>query len=962
MSVYSEADLKLYNEADVALYEAALNGSYSAPYALAGEATTTYTSSYAQLSSGYASTVAADSKPLPTPSKSAVGITVRLWVSTFLFLSSALSNKGRDADILARFYWNERLQLLLERPAHSPQEVRRRNEEIAALQQRFVAMAEPVVEQIVAEVSEPLKCRTIKPLEVGGIAGGDKFIARNLFLKFCSDRRQLELYGGAHFAQKAAAHELKSLNALISAAVPGLHFPLMCVFMVRGYRVVVISKLPISGSTLVYGSADAGRTVLTDPHFDKLMRQAAAKLNLAPHPVREGGTGNVKTVAGPVDLEGHRGADARTYVCDVARLFPTTHPIKGIPGCHLYKLFRQEFVQRCAEPLSSDAFSHFGAVDAKVHNARAREAFTHLMTVAVPAAASAALTAGWRMADVKERLHTDGINLRFAGAVLLHLGTEAAAARELLMEMMCRTAKNELYGLMRSVEGGDSARRVACVAYLSRAFVAASRSAYWLSEGVAVLRQYFEFVRTPSYNDGPTVSALVEPLLTPLLADEAACVRMVQRACELAGLELSEKPLSLADVLAPERIESFKTRVKMMRFDASHYESARSFEETEQMYLEAISKAQTERGADDVQTIKHMLHLALLYSGGGRQRGKDAKEWFEKAIAASAALRGPASLTTAEIREQYVSFLASFDPALGAEQVQQVLAIKRGVASGIEVELAATLDMAAGLAAVQWRFEDALRDTQEALRLKKAHSNPADCAASTVLLGKIMFLLGRHDAAQKELEAATATLEASSGPNDTRLAHALDVLAQNCLALGDAPRAAALLQRALALKRSSLGDLHVSVAATLDHLAVCRMRQDQRAEAAALSKEALDMITTLAGVQHHARGIALWNRALVLSGTPEAAQLHTDALHVLSTHYATTHPLMQFAASAPGPGHKWLSHPELFGWSGQSETKLGFDIQMLSPELLEVLFAAGVTLDDLKDPIQGALFVSVIDR
>jgi hypothetical protein len=46
--------------------------------------------------------------------------------------------------------------------------------------------------------------------------------------------------------RKAAGHELKSLNSLISCNVRSLHFPLMALANYLGYRVIVISKVCLS--------------------------------------------------------------------------------------------------------------------------------------------------------------------------------------------------------------------------------------------------------------------------------------------------------------------------------------------------------------------------------------------------------------------------------------------------------------------------------------------------------------------------------------------------------------------------------------------------------------------------------------------------------------------------------------------------------------------------------------------
>jgi hypothetical protein len=48
----------------------------------------------------------------------------------------------------------------------------------------------------------------IKPIAIGGIAGGEKYMHRDLFIKFAKDHYNIQLYGGDEWAQKAAYHEV----------------------------------------------------------------------------------------------------------------------------------------------------------------------------------------------------------------------------------------------------------------------------------------------------------------------------------------------------------------------------------------------------------------------------------------------------------------------------------------------------------------------------------------------------------------------------------------------------------------------------------------------------------------------------------------------------------------------------------------------------------------------------------
>ena len=180
--------------------------------------------------------------------------------------------------------------------------------------------AEVLCTRIVLDMSLPNDSKLIKSVDVGGIAGGEKFIAANLFVKFAS-KDVSGLYGSDAAACAAAAHELKGARAYVGLDLPDIRPPLLCMVDVYGMRLLVSSVLPIGADTLVYGSADAGKTVHCDARADAVMRQAGQMLNLAPHVV--GRTPEVQQeLTGPCDIEVHRGKDGRTYVLDTARVFP----------------------------------------------------------------------------------------------------------------------------------------------------------------------------------------------------------------------------------------------------------------------------------------------------------------------------------------------------------------------------------------------------------------------------------------------------------------------------------------------------------------------------------------------------------------------------------------------------------------------------------------------------------------
>lgn len=99
-------------------------------------------------------------------------------------------------------------QNLLERPTLTPEEAKQRHADIDTLTQRFIEVAKPIVKTIVTELGVPLEKKTIKPVNVGGIAGGEKYVMKQLFFKFAKDDVNIRLYGSDDWAQKAALHEV----------------------------------------------------------------------------------------------------------------------------------------------------------------------------------------------------------------------------------------------------------------------------------------------------------------------------------------------------------------------------------------------------------------------------------------------------------------------------------------------------------------------------------------------------------------------------------------------------------------------------------------------------------------------------------------------------------------------------------------------------------------------------------
>jgi tetratricopeptide (TPR) repeat protein len=332
---------------------------------------------------------------------------------------------------------------------------------VIRLAQDFATLASQYGKTIISEHALPESKRTIKPRkDLGGVLGGEKFIVLGILFKFATDEKNLfkSLADPLEAANKIAGLELKGLKCYFSTRTPNLSFPLMALIDYKGYRLVAMSVLPIDKATLKYGSADAGRSVLTeDDDLTVLIREASLQLNLKPHLV--GRKGEEIELASAADLEGHVGYDGRFYMLDFSRTMPPVHTgLKDRPD-HLYQQFRPEFVRAHSTPLSADACSMFGRHQASEHDREIVEATSYLKNTHIPDVARKVVAEAEDARDIvffslSEALHRRGVNMRYLGLVhheLLRFRTDCRLQDISLIEMCARVVKNKLRGRMRSV-------------------------------------------------------------------------------------------------------------------------------------------------------------------------------------------------------------------------------------------------------------------------------------------------------------------------------------------------------------------------------------------------------------------------------------------------------------------------------------------------------------------------------
>eukprot|EP00466_Bigelowiella_natans_P020971 jgi/Bigna1/132391/aug1.17_g7099 len=271
---------------------------------------------------------------------------------------------------------------------------------VILLHDKFEASARLSATTIIREIWLPVKDKSIKPVSVGGLAGGTKFAHDGVLFKLATDPRLSSggryLYGGQapnlQFAGKACAQELRSASAYFS------HFfhdgevevtvPMMLMIDWGGFRLVAMPILDMKGAELIYGSDDGGLTVHNDDkRFDEFMKEAGAVLHLAEHRVGD------KTLSAGGDVEGHRLTNGRYVLLDLARTWPPESPAEAkhlmdISSAVFFRLLRREFLQlikadRLFPPLASDALCGWGRGMRRDHHLRVKSATRYMLSALI---------------------------------------------------------------------------------------------------------------------------------------------------------------------------------------------------------------------------------------------------------------------------------------------------------------------------------------------------------------------------------------------------------------------------------------------------------------------------------------------------------------------------------------------------------------------------------------------------
>ena len=162
----------------------------------------------------------------------------------------------------------------------------------------FTTTARTYGRVIISELDLPYGSKTVRPLVIGGVLGGSKYIVRGVLFKVPTGEGFESYPDPIAIANKIQGHELKGANAYFRAyfnrgTLGVVSFPLMAIIDYKGHRLTAMARLPVDGSnTLIYGSDNAGGecTVHNDqPCWSQFVKEVSeTDLGLKSHFVRSG--------------------------------------------------------------------------------------------------------------------------------------------------------------------------------------------------------------------------------------------------------------------------------------------------------------------------------------------------------------------------------------------------------------------------------------------------------------------------------------------------------------------------------------------------------------------------------------------------------------------------------------------------------------------------------------------------
>ncbi|XP_032674244.1 clustered mitochondria protein homolog isoform X2 [Odontomachus brunneus] len=230
--------------------------------------------------------------------------------------------------------WNEELQTTRELPRKNLPERLLRERAIFKVHSDFVAAATRGAMAVIDG--------NVMAINPGEEAKMQMFIWNNIFFSLGFDvRDHYKELGGDAAAFVAPRNDLQGVRVYAVVDLPGLYTLGTVVIDYRGYRVTAQSIIPgilerEQEQSVVYGSIDFGKTVLTHPKYLELLNKAGQQLKILPHKVIND-AGEEVELCSSVECKGIIGNDSRHYVLDLLRTFPPDVNFLKLEGVELSK-------------------------------------------------------------------------------------------------------------------------------------------------------------------------------------------------------------------------------------------------------------------------------------------------------------------------------------------------------------------------------------------------------------------------------------------------------------------------------------------------------------------------------------------------------------------------------------------------------------------------------------------------
>eukprot|EP01129_Flabellula_baltica_P017289 TRINITY_DN953_c0_g1_i1.p1 TRINITY_DN953_c0_g1~~TRINITY_DN953_c0_g1_i1.p1 ORF type:complete len:572 (+),score=91.19 TRINITY_DN953_c0_g1_i1:93-1808(+) len=312
----------------------------------------------------------------------------------------------------------------------------------------FERSAEDIAKIIIQEKNLPNYLRSVKQVDIGGI-NSRKYMSRGIVFKYPEDTMGDSgswVFGGSKknnfLPTKSINNNIKGIRAVYKAVTElglNIQLPLMCMIHYLGQVVCAVSMVPVSKRSLVYGISGNGSIRISENTrtYDQVL-QLADYFKYVDHPVKMKHSSKTKIMFFSAEVEFHYAHD-RIYMLGFSRVLPGNNPSQP-----LAQAFRDEFLSMHDFHLSPDVYTQYDTSEST---------YRDTADIAIKTLQKFIEEGFWEgvkqerikfnRRNVKDTLHSNGINLRYMGLLRYHCQDNKYRSA-ILKEMILRAIKQML--------------------------------------------------------------------------------------------------------------------------------------------------------------------------------------------------------------------------------------------------------------------------------------------------------------------------------------------------------------------------------------------------------------------------------------------------------------------------------------------------------------------------------------